>query len=87
MQPQEIEQRLLTYLRQECDASIDLDSDLLESGYVDSLLVMELVAFIKEQFEVTLGASDLAPRHFRSVARLTELVTSRRPAVAGSITA
>jgi acyl carrier protein len=46
---------------------------------------MELVSFIKDRFEVALGASDLAPRHFRSVARLTELVTSRRPAVAGAL--
>jgi acyl carrier protein len=85
MQHQEIAQRLLTYLRAECDAAIDADCNLLESGYVDSLLVMELVSFIKAQFEVTLGAADLSPRHFRSVARLTDLVTSRRPAVAGSI--
>jgi acyl carrier protein len=85
MQRPEIEEQLLMYFRQECDAPIDADSDLLESGFVDSLLVMELVAFIREKFDVTLGASDLAPRHFRSAARLTDLVTSRRPAVAGSI--
>jgi acyl carrier protein len=85
MPPQDIEDQLLRYLRQECDPQIDADSDLLESGLVDSLLVMELVSFIKDRFEVALGASDLAPRHFRSVARLTELVTSRRPAVAGAL--
>lgn len=85
MQPQDIEHQLLSYLRQECDPQIDAESDLLESGHVDSLLVMELVSFIKEQFRVALGASDLAPRHFRSVARLTELVTSRRPTAAGTI--
>jgi acyl carrier protein len=83
MQHHDIAQQLLTYLRSECDAPIDADSDLLEAGYIDSLLVMELVAFIQEQFEIMLGAADLAPRHFRSVARLTELVASRRPATAG----
>lgn len=83
MRQQDIEQRLLQYLRQECHQQLDADSDLLESGHVDSLLVMDLVAFIKVQFDVTLSAPDLAPRNFRSVARLSELVTSRRPALAG----
>jgi acyl carrier protein len=85
MQPQDIEQGLLEYLQQEVDDQIEADSDLLDAGYVDSLLVMELVSFIKAQFQVSLAASDLAPRHFRSVARLRDLVATRHPSAAGPI--
>lgn len=73
----DIQSDLLDYLRTHCDPGIEADSDLLDSGYVDSLLVMDLVLFVNQRFEVTLAATDLAPRHFRSVNRLTELVLSK----------
>lgn len=77
MEHHEVEAELLQYLSSQCDCDVDADSDLLESGYVDSLLVMDLVLHIKSRFQVALSAADLAPRHFRSVGRLTELVISR----------
>ena len=85
MQPQDIERGLLGYLQQEVDHQIEANSDLLDAGYVDSLLVMELVSFIKARFQVSLTASDLAPRHFRSVARLSDLVANRRPSMSGPL--
>lgn len=77
MSQTEIQSDLLTYVREQCDPDIEPDSDLLASGYVDSLLVMDLVVYIKRRFEVALAATDLAPRHFRSIGRLAELVLSK----------
>ena len=76
----DVQTSLLEYVRETSYADVEADSDLIESGYVDSLLVMDLVLHIGQRFEVTLGAADLAPRNFRSISSLTDLILSRRAA-------
>lgn len=80
MNREEIRTSLLDYVREHASADVQVDSDLLDSGHVDSLLVMDLVSHIGSAFSVSLGAGDLAPRNFRSINQLTDLVLSRRAA-------
>ena len=53
---------------------IDDDTELLASGYIDSLDMMRLVAFIEERFAVQLPEEQLISNHFRSVTTLAKLV-------------
>lgn len=53
---------------------IDDQTELLASGYIDSLDMMRLVAFIEERFAVQLPEEQLISSHFRSVTTLAELV-------------
>lgn len=52
--------------------------DLLEEGILDSLGVLDVVAFIEREFGITVADDDLVPEHFRSVERLAAFVRGRR---------
>jgi len=58
-------------------APVTAETDLLDSGYLDSLVVMDLVLAIEKQFGVALDSSDISPRHFQSVKTLAAFVYSR----------
>lgn len=55
------------------------ETDLLENELLDSLLIMDLVAHIEKTHQVKLSNADIAPRHFRTIESLTNLVTERKP--------
>lgn len=49
------------------------DSDeLLESGIVDSLGILDLVAFLESDFGLIVSDEDLVPEHFRSIECISE---------------
>jgi acyl carrier protein len=50
---------------------------LLDQGVLDSLGVLDVVAFLEEEFGVVLDDEELTPEHFRSIATLTALVVSK----------
>jgi acyl carrier protein len=51
--------------------------DLLAAGIVDSLGVLDVVAFVEREFSVTVNDEDLSPENFRSIERLAALVQGR----------
>lgn len=53
------------------------DADLLEEGILDSVGVLDVVAFLEQEFAVAVADEDLVPGNFRSVASLTAYVRSR----------
>ncbi len=42
-------------------------TDLLETGIIDSLGVLDLVAFLQQEFAITVDDGDLTPENFRSI--------------------
>lgn len=74
----EMEQALLDWCNQRIRPSVAItrDTDLLGEGYLDSLLVMDLVLFIESQFGVSIDNSQISPRHFGSVRALAELANA-----------
>ena len=71
--------KILEYIRslKSGNESVDIDTDLIATGSLDSLSVMELVAFLTDEFEVQIAATDVTPANLRSVATLTALVEAR----------
>ncbi len=57
--------------------SVEIDTDLIATGSLDSLSVMELVAFLTDAFDIKIAAADITPANLRSVATLTALVEAR----------
>ena len=47
---------------------------LLGSGIIDSLGVLEVVAFIEKEFSITVTDDELSPDNFGTLAALTEFV-------------
>ncbi len=55
---------------------------LLENGIIDSLGVLDLVAFMEEEFAINVADEELVPENFQTIERLTTFVQSKRNGVA-----
>jgi acyl carrier protein len=58
--------------------ALDPDEDLLESGTVDSMGVMELTSFVEESFGVVVDDEDIVPDNFRSLRSMARLVAQKK---------
>ncbi len=48
--------------------------NLLESGVIDSLGVLDLVTFLQQEFSVTVTDDDLTPENFQNIERMAQFV-------------
>lgn len=59
------------------EGSIEPDTELVESGRIDSLTILDLVVFVEERYGVALSADDLTPGNLSTVSALAALVATR----------
>ena len=59
------------------DNSLDDDASFLKTGVVDSMGVMELVAFIQSEFGVTVDLQEVVVENFDSVSKLADFVRGK----------
>jgi acyl carrier protein len=59
------------------------DASLIENDIIDSTAVLELVAFIEDNFGITMSDADIVPANLDSLARISSFIETR----AGSVTA
>jgi acyl carrier protein len=78
-----IENHLLGWFNERLRLSIPItaETDLLDSGYLDSLLIMEVLRTIERHYRVQIDNALLVPQHFRSVQTLAALVNGARSAL------
>ena len=55
----------------------DEDTDLQESGILDSFSTLALIAYLDERFKTQLDPSDVSAEAFRTVKTLTTLVLAK----------
>ena len=63
------------------DISVDeleSDFDLLTGGVVDSLGLLQFVAWMEDEFDITIDESELGPDSFRTVTAINEFVDNAR---------
>ena len=60
------------------DEPIRPETDLLSSGLLDSMLVIDLVSHVEAAHGVALADADITPKHFRSVTPLAALIVARK---------
>lgn len=53
----------------------DLDS-LLERGILDSLGLLKVLAFIEDEYKITVSDEHIVPEHFESIGAIASLVQS-----------
>jgi acyl carrier protein len=58
------------------DASLNNDAPLLE-GILDSMALMQLVAFLEEEFDIEIDDTEVTAENFRTVADIERLVGGR----------
>lgn len=56
---------------------ITTETDLLDAGYLDSLMLIELVVSLEEQYGVSIDSDEVSPQNFRSIRSLASLVVQR----------
>lgn len=57
--------------------------ELLESGIVDSLGILDLVAFLESDFGLSISDEDLMPENFRSIDSMTAFTEQKSGAAKG----
>jgi len=58
-------------------ANLTDDTELKESGILDSMSTLKLVTFLEEQYKIEFAANDLEPANLSSIAALDRLVRSK----------
>jgi acyl carrier protein len=53
------------------------DVSFLEEGIIDSLGIIELVAFVEKKFSISVADQELLPTNFDSVSRLSSFISGK----------
>ena len=53
------------------------ETSFIENGIIDSASILELVAFIEEQFGISIKDSEVVPENFDSIACLAKYINSK----------
>jgi D-alanine--poly(phosphoribitol) ligase subunit 2 len=78
-----LQQEINTIFAERFDTKLESDDvDLLETGIVDSVKIVELVLELEQRFGVSMPFEDLEIEDFRTVPRLAERIARTTPAVA-----
>jgi acyl carrier protein len=71
----EIREHILNqYLKDQIPESFDDDYNLIDDGILDSLAIINLVAYLEKQYQIEFGDYDIVPEHFSSVNALAKFV-------------
>jgi acyl carrier protein len=60
------------------NAALADDTSLIETGIVDSTGVLEVIAFLEQEFGLTIPDRDILPANLDSIARITAYVSRAR---------
>ena len=78
MNATEIQQKIVRFLVSATgQASIDGDTELQESGIIDSLMMMDLLVFVETELGLRLEFEDITPDVFETPATISRLIESR----------
>lgn len=80
-----IEHSIIGFLRDRFGVEVaDPGTDLIESGALDSAMVVDLVLYLEERFGVTVALEDLEFENFATVTSMAGFVAGRQPAEAAA---
>jgi acyl carrier protein len=70
--------RVAEIFRDRLNAEVpSVDSDLFESGTLDSLAFVNLLVYLEEAFKVKVSLDDLEVDDFRSISRVSKVIDAR----------
>ena len=74
MSRETIQAQIMSYVRQiaaDKDAKLTPASTLITNGFVDSLAVIDLIAFLEKEYAIKLANEEMTPENFDSVDAMT----------------
>ena len=72
-----IEQKLREYIHDITNTDVDSNTPLVENGIIDSMGVMDLIAFIQSSFQIEFTDDDLTADNFQNIHTIACLIDSR----------
>jgi acyl carrier protein len=80
MNETDVEQTILAFLRERVGVELpSASANLIETGILDSMMLVNLMVLIEEQFGVVAELDDLEIENFATVARVARFVVERSP--------
>lgn len=84
MDPTDTILRVTTLIHESLQIEVDrIDVDLIESGILDSLALVELIFQLEQEFGVTIRLEEMSVERFRTISSISELIDElsfdRRP--------
>ena len=74
-----MKEKIIAFLKEEISNEllddIDVNEDLLGSGIVDSLGMMQLVVFLEKEFQKKIGPEDMTVENFKTVQSITDYLS------------
>ena len=79
MQMREVAERIRTFVAQSFPRARNAGDDegLLENGFIDSLGILQVVAFLENEFQITLTDEELLPENFNSISSIASFTESK----------
>ena len=71
------EKMLIEYFKEKAEATVNSQTLLLEEKIIDSMGVVELIAFIEGEFGLELTDDDLTVENFQTIETITALILKR----------
>ena len=81
----DIQEKLKNYLLMELAADLGIESlsaedDLLEQGIIDSMGIMNVIAFMEEQFEIAVEDQEIVPENFQTIKNMEQFIGQKQQA-------
>ncbi len=73
-----IQEQLVEFLSSITGQTITDGTELIDSGLLDSLTMMDLLVFVESDFEVRLDFQDIRPDLFKNPATISQLIAERQ---------
>ena len=72
---------IVTLFRDKLNVEVNgLDADLISDGLMDSLMLVDLIMFLEQEYHITIDFEHLEVDNFRSITSITQFIHSRQPA-------
>ncbi|HVH66992.1 MAG TPA: acyl carrier protein [Gemmatimonadales bacterium] len=76
--PKQFEPRIAALFASKLNVQVpSFDTDLIDTGLVDSLTFVEFLAQLEQEFGIHVSLDDLELDHFRSIARIAGFVATK----------
>lgn len=76
----QLQNEILTLIENEMELDIpSVEMDLMETGFLDSLSFVQLLAVLEDQYGIEIDIDDLEFEYFRSVIKIAEFVEKKSP--------
>lgn len=73
-----VEEKIINFLSNFISEDLlERETDIFESGYVNSLFVMQLILYIEEEFDIRVENKDMSPRYFNTVVNIVNFIQSK----------